>query len=436
MAANDIATEAASVAVMRRVALRLLPFLMLCYLASVIDRVNIGFAALQMNKAVGLSASLYGLGGGIFYISFFLLEVPSNLALQRFGARRWIARIMITWGLISGCMALVQGPASFIGLRFLLGAAEAGFFPGIILYLTYWFPPKERARIVAIFMIAVPAANFLGSPISALLLGVDDVLGLRGWQWMFILEAVPTVVLGIVCLFWLDDKPGSARWLTPEERRLLEASLEEDGDIHAPAQRESVWRVLRNPHVILLGLVYAGSNAASTGLTMWQPQLIKAFGLTNLATGLLNSVPFLIASVVMVWWSRRSDRRGERVWHAALPLAMIALGLFCCLVVKSLALTILMLCVAIIGTYAVKGPFWAFATEKLSSRAAAPGIAYINSIANLVSFLAPWMVGIVKDATGSFSLALMPIVFFALLAMLIVILLGRFRAQASRPSMA
>jgi MFS family permease len=435
VAGETIASTIDRAAVMRRVTWRLLPFLMLCYLTSVVDRVNVGFAALQMNKDLGLSASIFGLGGGIFYISFCLLAIPSNLALARFGARIWIARLMITWGVISGCMALVTGPNSFVALRFLLGAAEAGFFPGIILYLTYWFPRRERARIVAIFMIAVPMANFLGSPISGALLGIEHFMGLRGWQWMFIVEAVPTVLLGFACLIWLSDRPGTAVWLDELQRRQLEASLAQDeADDRTP--KPSVWQILRNPGIILLGLVYAGSNTASTGLTLWQPQLIKAFGLTNTETGLLNALPFLAGACLMVWWSRRSDRMGERVWHAAIPLAMIGCGLFGCLVVKQLAPTILMLCVAIIGTYAVKGPFWAFATEWLSSRSAAPGIAYVNAIANLMSFVAPFLVGIIKDKTGNYPLALMPIVGFALLAVVIVLGMGWAKRRVARASMA
>lgn len=426
-ASTDIAPDqqAARAALMRKVSLRLLPFLMLCYLCSVIDRVNIGFAALQMNKDVGLSASLFGLGGGLFYISFFLLEVPSNLTLERYGARRWIARIMVSWGIISGAMALTQGPNSFMALRFLLGAAEAGFFPGIILYLTYWYPPAERARIVAIFMVAIPAANFIGSPISGLLLGMGDTLGLRAWQWMFILEALPTIALGFACLFTLSDKPATASWLRPDERAWLTDRIAAEENARPAQPHASVWQVLSNRRVILLGLVYAGSNVSSTGLTLWQPQLIKSFGLTNGQTGWLNSVPFIVAALLMVWWSRRSDRSGERAIHTAIPLAMIATGLFGCLFFGALLPTIAMLCIAIVGTYAMKGPFWAFATEQLRSGTAAPGIAQVNATANLLSFLAPFLVGVIKDATGSYQVALLPIVFFAVLATMIVLSLGR-----------
>ena len=425
MADGMMATRTAHAALMRRVSLRLLPFLMLCYILSVIDRVNIGFAALSMNKELGLTASIFGLGGGLFYISFFLFEVPSNLALQRFGARRWIARIMISWGLISGCMALATGPNSFIALRFLLGAAEAGFFPGIILYLTYWFPPRERARIIATFMVAIPAANFIGSPISGLLLGLDGVLGLQGWQWMFILEAAPTIAVGLACLFYLSDRPQTASWLTEAERTALAASIAAEEAALAKPQPMSIWQVLSNRRVILLGLIYAGSNVSSTGLTLWQPQLIKSFGLSNLDTGLLNSIPFICGAIVMVLWSRRSDARAERPVHTAIALAMIAIGLFGCLFVNSLIPTIALLCLAIIGTYAMKGPFWALATEQLAAGSAAPGIAQVNAIANLLSFLAPFLVGLIKDATGSYQIALLPIVFFAALATLLVLSLRK-----------
>src|SRR4029077_18743057 len=266
--------------------------------------------ALQMVKDLHLSPTVFGFGGGIFFVSYFLCEVPSNLFLERFGARRWIARIMITWGVLAGGMALVKGPQSLYLMRLLLGAAEAGFFPGVILYLTYWFPAAYRARIVGLFMVAIPVSSLLGSPVSAALLGTDGWLGLRGWQWMFILEAAPAVVLGLACLIVLSDRPGDAKWLSTDQRNWLVSTLDAEARETRLVGHLSSWQVLRNKHVLALSLVLAGSTAVSSGLQLWQPQIISSYGLTNLQTGLLNSIPFALASVIMVWWGKRSDQSG------------------------------------------------------------------------------------------------------------------------------
>lgn len=410
---------------MRRVTLRILPFLMICYFVSFVDRVNVGFAALEMNKDLHLSPAVFGLGGGIFFVSYFLFEVPSNLALERVGARRWIARIMITWGVIAAAMAAVVGPHSLYLVRFLLGAAEAGFFPGVILYLTYWFPAEYRGRMIGFFAVAIPVSSFLGSPISAALLGTDGWLGLRGWQWMFLLEAAPAILLGIVCLLVLRDGPRDAEWLAPEERAWLIGRLEAERSRPRPVRHLPLWRVLCNGHVLLLALVLAGSTALSSGLQLWQPQIIKSFGLTNMQTGLLNAVPFAIGSAAMILWARRSDRTGERVWHTALPLAMTALGLAASLFIHSLAPTILILCLAVTGIYAVKGPVWALSTEWLPESMAAAGLAQINALSNLAGFGTTYVIGLIKNATGSFSLALLPLVALAALASLAILLGGR-----------
>jgi MFS family permease len=416
---------------MRQVTLRIVPFLMLCYFIAFVDRVNAGFAALQMNKDVGLTNAIFGLGGGIFFVSYFLFEVPSNLALEKVGARLWIARIMISWGIISGCMALVAGPTSFLALRFLLGAAEAGFFPGVILYLTYWFPAEYRARIVAVFMVAIPASSFLGSPISASLLGMEGVLGLHGWQWMFILEAAPAVILGVVTLFVLQDAPAQAKWLTREQRTWLAQRLERERSWVKPVGHDiTLWQVLFNKYVLAASLIYAGSSGASACLSIWQPQIIKSFGLTNMQTGLLNSIPFGIASVVMVLWGRSSDRSGERVWHTAVPLGLTAAALASTVLTGSLVPTIAILCVAVAGTYAIKGPFWALATGWLSPTTAAAGIAQINAIGNLGGFVGTYMLGVIKDMTGSYALGLMPLVVLTAAGTIMVLILGRGERRA------
>lgn len=424
------AGDAMEAAVMRRVTWRILPFLMLCYFVSFVDRVNAGFGALEMNHDLHLSPAVFGLGGGLFFVSYFLFEVPSNLVLARVGARRWIARIMITWGIIAAAMALVRGPHTFYLVRFLLGAAEAGFFPGVILYLTYWFPAEYRARIVGIFMIAIPISAFLGSPISAALLGTDGLFGLRGWQWMYIFEGVPAVVLGFVCLAVLVDRPDRATWLAPAERAWLQARLQREQERARMVEPRSLWRILSNRHVLGLAVVLTGSTALSSSLHLWTPLIIKSYGLTNMQTGLLNAVPFAVAAVVMVLWGRRSDRRGERVWHTVLPLALTVIGLGAVLWFHSLVGMMVVLCLAITGIYACKGPVWAVSTEWLAAGAAAAGLAQINALSNLVSFGTIWIVGVIKGATGHYSLALLPLMALAALSAVTMLWLGRRRVAS------
>ena len=426
MTASTPAVDDLEKATMRRVTLRLLPFLMVCYFFALLDRVNVGFAALQMNKDLGLSAAVFGLGSSLFFVGYFLLEVPSNLALEKFGARRWIARIMITWGLISACMAFVVGPYSFYGMRLLLGAAEAGFFPGVVLFLTYWFPAAYRARIIAIFMVSIPVASFVGSPVSALLLELDGVLGLKGWQWLFIMEAVPTVLLGLACLRVLTDRPATAKWLTAEQRLWLSERIENDGAKKAAIGHLSIWQLFRNKQFLVMAMVCAGASATGTALSIWQPQLLKSFGLTNLQTGLVNSIPYGIASVMMVLWGRHSDRTGERRWHTALALLLIAAGLSSLAFTQGLlAPTVLLLSCALIGAYSFKGPFWALSSTWMSPKMAAAGLAGINAIANLVGGGAISLVGWIKESTGSFSLALLPMVALTLAGGVSVLLMTR-----------
>jgi MFS family permease len=414
---------------MRQVTLRIVPFLMVCYFVSFLDRVNLGFAALQMVKDLHLSSAVFGLGGGIFFVSYFFFEVPSNLLLEKFGARRWIARIMITWGVLAGAMALVKGPQSLYLMRLLLGAAEAGFFPGVILYLTYWFPAEQRARIIGLFTVAIPASSFVGSPISAALLGIDGWFGLRGWQWMFILEGLPAVLLGFACLILLSDRPADATWLGNDEGRWLLARLQAEAGVQRPVAHLSLAQILWNRHVLTLSVVLAGSTAVSSGLQLWQPQIIKAYGLTNMQTGLLNSIPFALASVIMVWWGRRSDQTGERVWHAALPLMLTAVSLASALLFDSLVAIIVILCLAVIGIYAGKGPVWAVSTEWLSTSTAAAGLAQINALSNLAGFATTYVMGFIRDKTGSFAFALVPLVILSAVASLAIVMTGRTGAR-------
>ncbi len=408
---------------------RILPFLMLCYFIAFVDRVNAGFAALHMNHDIGLSPSVFGLGGGLFYVSYVIFEIPSNLLMEKVGARIWIARILVSWGLVSAAMALVVGPNSFYGLRLLLGAAEAGFFPGVILYLTYWYPAEYRGRIVAIFMCAIPVSSFIGSPISAALLGTDGMLGLHGWQWLFILEGLPAVLCGLIALFILPDGPAKAPWLTEEQRDWLTARLASDRTTSKQAVGHlSVAQVLTNRYVWAASFIYAGASGASQCLSLWQPQIIKSFGLTDMQTGLLNSIPFGIASVLMILWGRNSDRTGERTWHVAIPLALLAGSLTVALGIGGLWPTILILVTAVTATYIVKGPFWALSTEWLSAGVAAAAIAQINAIGNIGGFLGTWLLGVIKDATGSYPLGLMPLAAMSLVGCVLVLRLGPKRS--------
>jgi MFS family permease len=417
----------------RKVTWRLIPFLTICYLLALIDRGNIGMAALQMNDDLGITKKVFGFAGSLFFIAYFLFEVPSNLALQKFGARKWIARIMVTWGLVSAGTAFVQGETSLFVMRFLLGAAEAGFFPGVLLYLTYWFPAAYRARIVAIFMVAVPMGTFVGSPISALLLQADGLLGMRGWHWLFILEGIPTVVLGIVCLFFLTDRPEQAKWLTEAERNWLTSRLEKEHLAKkAPTARPSLWKLFRSKEVLGMALICSAASASGTVLGMWQPQLLKSFGLTVMQTGLVNSVPYAIAALLMVLWGRHSDKKGERRWHTVIPLALIVTGMLGALLTTSLLPTLVLLSFILVGAYSFKGPFWALSSSWLSPASAAAGLAGINAVSNLIGGgLMVNVYGWIKESTGSHALALLPIAGLTLAAIITLLSLSSDARRAS-----
>jgi MFS family permease len=410
---------------MRKVTWRLMPFLLAAYLAAYIDRANVGFAQLQMGKAVGIDFATFGLGAGIFFVGYFILEVPSNLCLERFGASKWIARIMITWGLVSGGFAFIGGPTSFLVLRFILGAAEAGFFPGVILFLTYWYPANHRAKIVGIFMVAIPLAGLIGSPVAGSILYMDGTLGLGGWQWLFILEALPAILLGIISIFWLTDGPAKAHWLTAEERDWLIGRLTAERSVKSKVQHASVLSTMFNRYVLFMALIYSGAVGASTSLGLWMPQIVKAYGLTNFETGLVNSIPFAIAAVWMILWGRSSDRTGERVWHNALPLGWMVFAIMGIAVSHSLWTTIPLLTLIAAGTYASKGPFWALSSEWLGAAGAATGLAQINALGNLSGFFFNWAIGFIRQETGSFGLALMPIAAVAAIGTICVLVIGR-----------
>lgn len=416
---------------MRAISIRILPFLMVCYLFAIIDRGNIGMASLQMNHDLGLSKAAFGFASSLFFVSYFLAEVPSNLALEKFGARRWIARIMITWGLISGGTAFVSNETSLYVMRFLLGAAEAGFFPGVLLYLSYWLPARYRAHLVAIFMVSIPAANFIGAPISGALLSMDGLWGMRGWHWVFVLEGLPAVLLGFACLFVLTDRPAEARWLSEEQRAWLSARLQSETRTQSFVEAPSFTRLLRNPIIWALALIYAGPSAAGSTLSVWQPQLIKSFGgLSNFETGLLSAVPYGIASILMVLWGRNSDRTGERKWHSALALGAIAAGIVLTFASHALLPTIILLSLVLSGAYAAKGPFWALCYDWLSPRTAATGLAIVGATSNLIGGGATvniyaWLL----EGTGSYSIALLPLAGLNLIGLLLLMMLSRKHAK-------
>ena len=408
----------------RKITWRIVPFLMVCYFFNLLDRVNLGFAALEMNKDLGFNAAVYGLGGSIFFISYFLCEVPSNLALQKVGARRWIARIMISWGMVSGAMAFVSGETSFYTIRFLLGAAEAGFFPGVILYLTYWFPSAYRARIVATFMVSIPLASFLGSLLSAALLHVHGFMGLNGWQWLFIIEGIPSVLLGIVTWFYLTDKPEKADWLSAEQKAWLKAKLDSEIAAKQAVKHVSLGEALSSPKVIALSLIYFGFVGALYGMQFWLPQIVKAFGLTNAQTGFVTAIPYLFGTIAMILWARHSDATRERVMHVGAPLLLTAVALAVSSYLTDPTMTMVVLTVAAIGVFCCFGVFWTLPTAWLSGTAAAGGIALINSIGNLAGFGGPYLIGWVKEATGQTSTGLLVLAVLPLLAGILVFIGG------------
>jgi MFS transporter, ACS family, tartrate transporter len=408
----------------RAISVRLIPFLVLAYFFSYLDRVNLGFAALTMNAELKFSPQVFAIGAGIFFIGYFIFEVPSNLALERFGASKWIARIMVTWGVISALMALVSGVWSFYGLRFLLGVAEAGFFPGIILYLTYWFPAEYRARFLAAFAIAVPVSTVIGAPVSGLLLGLDGAMGLKGWQWLFVIEGVPSVLLGIVTWFYLTDRPEHATWLTAEQKAWLAAKLKAETAAKQAASHLTLGQALASPKVIMLSLIYFCFVAALYGMQFWLPQIVKAFGLTNAQTGFVTAIPYLFGTVAMIIWARHSDATRERVMHVGLPFILTAVALAVSSYIADPAMTMVVLSVAAIGIFSIFGVFWTLPTAWLSGTAAAGAIALINSIGNLAGFGGPYLIGWIKDSTGSTANGLLALAVLPLIGALLVFLGG------------
>jgi ACS family tartrate transporter-like MFS transporter len=404
---NDIAAHVHSLQeerAIRKITWRLIPFLILLYFIAFLDRINVGFAALTMNKDVGLTPQMFGLGSGIFFLGYFAFEVPSTIILHKVGARFWIGRVMITWGLVSIAMAFTRGPISFYALRFLLGLAEAGFFPGVILYLSYWFPSNRRSAVTAMFMAAAPAAGLIGSPVSGVLMQLDGLLSLRGWQWLFITEGIPALALGVITLHFLSDRPASAAWLTIDERNWLSQAIQqEQADIKGP-RSHSAWRALTDWKVLVLSLAYFGTSAGLYTIGFWAPLIVNSLGFSVLKIGLLVAIPNLIAVIGMVLWSQNSDRTGERYWHAAIACLIGAIGMAVAARAGSSAiLAITGLSLTAFGVSAAKPPLWSLPTKFFAGTAAAASIGLINSLGTLGGFAGPYMIGSANETSGHFS---------------------------------
>ncbi len=420
VASTENARSEVEISTVRAISWRLIPFLVLAYFFSYLDRVNLGFAALTMNAELKFTPLIFSWGAGIFFIGYFIFEVPSNLALEKFGASRWIARIMVTWGIISALMAAVSGVGSFYVLRFLLGVAEAGFFPGIILYLTYWYPAEYRAGFLAAFAIAVPVSTVIGAPISGLLLGLDGVAGLKGWQWLFIIEGIPSVLLGFVTWFYLTDRPEHAKWLSAEQKAWLSSRLQAETAAKQAVRQFTLGQALSSPKVIALSLIYFGFVGALYGMQFWLPQIVKAFGLTNAQTGFVTAIPYLFGTIAMILWARHSDSRRERVMHVGAPLLLTAAALALSSYMTDPTATMLILTIAAIGVFCTFAVFWTLPTAWLSGTAAAGAIALINSIGNLAGFGGPYLIGWVKEATGNTSTGLLVLAVLPLVGGLLV----------------
>jgi ACS family tartrate transporter-like MFS transporter len=405
MAPSAVSAEQA---IFSKIRLRLIPFMFLLYVVAYLDRVNVGFAFLQMERDLGFGPQVFGRGAGIFFLGYTLFEVPSNLLMSRVGARIWIARIMIVWGLVSAAMMYVNSIPIFYASRFLLGVAEAGFFPGMILYLTYWFPANERAKSVAQFMTGTAIASVVGGPLSGLLLALDGTMGLAGWQWLFLVEGIPAVLLGFFVLYYLTEGPAEAHWLTADERKWLIARMEADRAASVTGHDSSSLKAaLLSPRVWYFGLLYFTIVVGFYGITFWLPQILKNLsGMSDLRVGVISAVPYVIAAIAMVLIAGSSDRAAERRWHVAIPSFVAAVGLILSAATRDPVLSLAALSLAAAGIWGALGPFWSLPTAFLTGAAAAGGIALINSLGNLGGFLSPMLIGEIRARTGSFSLAL------------------------------
>jgi MFS transporter, ACS family, tartrate transporter len=387
-----------------KAAWRFLPVLTIAYILNYLDRTSVGIAALTMNRDLGLTAFEFGWGAGLLFASYSIFEIPSNLILYRFGARRWIARIMITWGVVAAANAFVVGPASFYIVRLLLGAAEAGFFPGITFFLAAWFPAQYRAQVLAWFLVAIPVSSVLGGPISSLLLQMDGLAGLAGWQWMFIVEGLPATIIGFFILRMLSDRPKEAEWLSVEERAAMSAMLAEEQRDRA---RHSMLSAIKDVRVLILTAIQFGYTLGSYGVGIWLPQILKTHGLSNLAVGFVSAIPYLFASAAMLVWAAHVDRTGRKILNLTLGFLLATVGLVLSVGWTDLAPALIGLTVALVGVTSARAIFWTVPTSFLTGRGAAGGLAFITTIGSLGGFFGPFMIGWIKDSTGSFILGLL-----------------------------
>ncbi len=404
--AADGPVEAVETRAYRKVFWRIVPFLMLCYVVAYLDRVNVGFAKLQMSQALGFSETVFGLGAGIFFLGYFLFEVPSNLILHRVGARLWIARIMVTWGILSAAFMFVTSAEMFYVLRFLLGLAEAGFYPGVILYLTQWYPSNRRAKIIAIFMSAIPVSGIFGNPLSGWIMdSFHQTGGLSGWQWMFLIEAVPALIMGVAVFLHLDNSIEEAKWLDADEKAVLARNIEADSRTKQSPQTTAA--TFKDGRVWLMCLIYFAFVTGQYGLTFWMPSLVKATGVVgNFNIGLISAIPFLCAVVVMILCGRSADRMQERRWHLVIPALFGALGFIVAATASSTTVAIACLSLAAAGVITCAPLFWSLPTAFLTGTGAAAGIAIVNSVGNLAGFAGPYMIGYVKDLTGNTAMGM------------------------------
>ncbi|MFC9353436.1 MFS transporter [Arthrobacter sp. NPDC057013] len=388
---------------LRKVRGRLMPLIVLLYFVAYLDRNNVGFAKLTMSEDIGLSAAAYGLGAGMFFIGYALLEIPSNAGMYRFGARKWIARILISWGIFATAMALVNGETTFYVVRFLLGAAEAGFFPAILFYLTLWFPAPQRVLVLGIFILAQPVSNALGAPVSGLLLQMEGVAGLHGWQWLYIIEGIPAILLGLLTPVLMTDKPSHAHWLAADEREWLTRTMDEELAHKQKGQPHHFLAGLKDSRTVAYSALYFGLVCGIYGLGLWMPTIVAALGKFNTTqVGFIVAIPYTIAAVFVYFWGRRSDRTGNRVLPASISMVMAAVGLVAAgsLVQVNAVLAMIALTLAAMGIYSAIAPFLAMPSTALVGAAAAAGLAMVNSLGNLGGFVAPYIVGVLNDATG------------------------------------
>ena len=408
---------------------RLVPFMVLLYVVSFIDRANVGFAALTMNKDLGFSPAGYGFGAGLFFVSYALFQVPANVILARVGARRWVFVIMAAWGVLSAACSLVQDATSFYVLRFLLGAAEAGYAPAMIYYLTLWFPQTYRVRFTSAFYIGVPLAFIIGGPLSGVILGLDGVAQLRGWQWLFLLEGLPAFLLAFAVLKFLPDGPKDASWLNGEQKQLIAKRLADENT----AKQSELWPALRDPRVLAIGAIVLGVDTGLYGVTLWLPQVVQAMGFSNFTTGFVVALPYVVSIPPIMLWGRSSDRKRERIWHVALPAILAAAGFVVASLSQSDLLTLLALTAATVGILATLGPMVTLPVSFLSGTAAAGGIALCNAFGNVGGFVGPYMIGVLKEQSGGYASAMTALAFALVIAALIALALRRAITPGAAP---